>query len=137
MRNARSTCRVAPSPVDPRRRFGNTGEALAAAYLMEKGFVILEAQVRTSFGEIDLIAQQGEEVVFVEVKTRAAESHGFPEESITRTKWRHMCQAAETYLTEHKLEHRPFRIDVVAIRTKGAAETEIVHFEAVDGPYGG
>jgi putative endonuclease len=121
--------------VDARRKFGNDGEALAAEYLVRKGFLIRGTQVRTPVGEIDIVAEHGNELVFVEVKTRIGNSHGYPEESITPAKWRHMCQSAETYMAEHALQERPFRIDVMAIQIH-AAGPEILHFEAVDGPYG-
>lgn len=101
--------------VDPRRTFGNDAEALAASYLTGKGMRILATQFRTRMGEIDLIAEDGSEIVFVEVKARRSRAFGYPEESVTPKKIEKIAAAGEVYLRKTAQEHRPFRIDVVAI----------------------
>ncbi|KKW36930.1 MAG: hypothetical protein UY81_C0009G0015 [Candidatus Giovannonibacteria bacterium GW2011_GWA2_53_7] len=101
--------------MDPRRLFGNEGEHRAATYLKKKGYVILDRQFRTRFGEIDLVARDGDEIVFVEVKTRRSSAHGFPEDAVTETKLQRLEIAAESYLKVHAFEARLHRFDVIAL----------------------
>ena len=99
--------------VDARRIFGNAAEHEAAAFLKSKGMKILETQYRNRFGEIDIIAKDGDEFVMVEVKARKDHEFGYPEESVTKSKLRKIAIVAE-----HYMESRPnivWRIDVIAI----------------------
>ncbi len=121
---------------DPRRKFGDSGEELASKFLKGRGFVVVEKNVRTAFGEIDLVCRRGTEWIFVEVKTREDRQYGYPEESITSQKFLHMARSAESYLQIHALEHVSWRLDVVAIRVAGGNDPEILHFEGVEGPHG-
>lgn len=123
--------------MDPRKAFGNSGEDLAAAFLSRGGMRILDRQARTAFGEIDLVAEEGDEIVFVEVKTRRSDEFGYPEESVTPAKFRHLVASSEAILTERGWERRLWRIDVVAIRLIPGEDPEIVHLKSVDRPYGG
>lgn len=124
--------------MDARRQFGDAGEGLAAAFLKGKGFRILERQVRTPpFGEIDLVCEDGDELVFAEVKTRQSDEFGYPEESVTRAKFRHMRSSAEAFLSARGWEDRFWRIDVIAIRIFLGRDPEIVHLKAVDTAFGG
>jgi len=116
--------------MDPRRLFGNKGEAMAAEYLKRQGYKILERQFRTRFGEIDLVALSSGEIVFVEVKTRKSSAHGFPEEVVTETKLHKLEIAAEHFLKKHALEGRPYRFDVVAIVGEGG-ECQVEHLVGV------
>lgn len=117
--------------VDQRKIFGNRGEDLAASYLQDKGLRVLEQQYRAPIGEIDLICEDGEEIVFVEVKTRKSRTFGYPEESVTPQKLKKIAQVAQWYVREHALESRPFRIDVVAIEMNDGEELKITHFSHV------
>ncbi|MBI1908044.1 YraN family protein [Candidatus Uhrbacteria bacterium] len=101
--------------VDVRRIFGDNAEALAARHLEGKGMRILARQYKTTFGEIDLVARDGDEVVFVEVKARRSNDFGYPEEAVTRTKLEKIMRAGEWYLRSTHREDAPYRIDVVAI----------------------
>ncbi|NQV72869.1 YraN family protein [bacterium] len=101
---------------------GFAGEKLAAAWLEEKGYVILEANYRFMKAEVDLIAflptkqyDRGGDLVFVEVKWRRNEDFATAESSIGSTKKRLMIQAAEAFLHERKLEGTPCRFDVVTL----------------------
>lgn len=94
---------------------GKLGERLAREYLEKQGYRILGAGVRTKFGELDIIARDGETVVFVEVKTRRGDEHGTPEDAVDRRKQQHLSACAHAYLYEHKLLGSPFRIDIIAI----------------------
>jgi putative endonuclease len=97
------------------RTKGLEGEDLAAAFLEQLGYRILERNFRFDRGEIDLIAKDGEELVFVEVKARHSESFGLPEESVTLAKEDQMKKVAEGYLWERGVAEQACRFDVVAI----------------------
>lgn len=101
---------------DGRRRLGDFGEAAAAAYLVRQDYTILARKWRCQMGEIDLIAQQGTQVVFVEVRTRRSAARGLAEESITPTKQRRLIALAHTYFeTQDITDELPWRIDVIAV----------------------
>ena len=113
-----------------RQALGRWGEAIAAEFLENQGYFIIERNRRTPYGEIDLVAQDGAVLVFVEVKTRTSDAFGFPEESITSQKREHLISAAQAIL--QSMSNRPnlWRIDVIAIRkVKFAERPEIVHFK--------
>src|SRR3989338_7810548 len=97
-----------------RRRFGDAGEAYAARHLERLGWVILARQYRVQTGEIDLVAEEVGEVVFVEVKTRRS-NEVEPEESVGWQKLRRMERAAHQFLVERAWEERPHRFDVISI----------------------
>lgn len=97
-----------------RGAFGKLGESIAERFLEKKGYEILEKNFRCRLGEIDLIAKEGGEIVFVEVKSRHGSSFGFPEEQISRKKQRKLGRLAEFYLKRRR-QDEPARIDVVAI----------------------
>ena len=100
---------------DARRRLGQRGEAYAAQRLTALGYTIRERNWRCPAGEIDLVAEQHNVLVFVEVRTRRGNRLGTPEESITPAKRAHLIAAAQTYLGEYDQLDREWRIDVVAI----------------------
>lgn len=106
---------------DKRRRLGDFGEAAAAAYLIRLGYVILARQWRCRSGEIDLVAREGDQVVFVEVRTRRGAAPGSAEESVTPTKQRRLVELAYAYLEAHSLDEQTlWRIDVIALVIDGA-----------------
>lgn len=100
---------------DRRRALGRAGESLAADELLRRGYRIVERNWRCAIGEIDIVAEQNDEWVFVEVRTRRGDAHGTPEESITPSKQIKLIELAQTYLQEHDDEDRDWRIDVVAV----------------------
>ena len=111
---------------------GRAGEAIAAGFLIEQGYAILEQNYRTPYGEIDLITRQDDVIVFVEVKTRASSSLGPPEISITRRKAEHMRSAAEYYIQQLPEVQNDWRIDALSIRMHAdGSSPEIDHFENV------
>ncbi len=113
-----------------RKTVGRWGERYAADYLTGRGYTVLARNVRTPHGEIDLIARQREEIVFVEVKTRTTLRYGYPEEAVTAAKRAHLLAAAEAYLAEHPEVQGAWRVDVIAIyRPEGQVEPQIEHFE--------
>ena len=123
-----------------RKATGAHGEAIATGYLRDAGYTILGANWRCRLGEIDIIAQDGPVLVFVEVRTRSSARLGSPEESVTSTKRQRLANLAQTYLLF--LEHAgrpwsgPWRIDVIALevnRHSGAA-TKLNHLvNAIEG----
>jgi putative endonuclease len=119
---------------DQRRTFGRHGEVLAAAFLQRKGYGIIAANWRCAAGEIDLIANDGAALVFVEVRTRSSRVHGLAEESITIGKQRRLARLAQQYLQD--LERAgtpwlgPWRIDVVAVQMiPGSEHAQIWHLQ--------
>lgn len=114
-----------------RQRFGHEGEDAAAQMLADKGYRIVDRNVRTEFGEIDVIAEKDGEIVFAEVKSRHDLSFGFPEESITPTKRRHLEASAECILRDRHWTARPYRFDVIAILYDGDRVKDLQHFEAI------
>jgi putative endonuclease len=94
---------------------GDAGESAAERYLLGKGFRILQRNYFYDRGEIDLVAEDGAVLVFVEVKARTSGSHGTAEESITPEKEHFLKRTAEGYLLEHKIEQRQCRFDLVAV----------------------
>lgn len=95
--------------------FGDASEQLAEEYLVARGYRIIDRQFLTRIGEIDLVAEQGGEIVFIEVKARHTDEFGYPEEAVTKSKLRKIAGTAELYLRLKQLTDRSFRIDVVAI----------------------
>lgn len=111
-----------------RSKFGTLAENYAAVYLASRGYRILDHNVRTPVGELDLIARKGRELVFVEVKARASHAYGTPEEAVTPTKQRHLIRASQAYVAHHhELHGLPYRIDVMAITWRDGTEPEVVH----------
>lgn len=107
-----------------RQGLGRTGERLAAERLVEVGYRILERNVRSRYGEIDLVAEEGGDLVFVEVKTRRGTSHGLPEEGVTLHKQRKLVQLAFHYLATHDYPDRSWRIDIVAVQMSSGGKLE-------------
>ncbi len=97
-----------------RLSLGQRGEATAVAYLQGKGYTLLHKNYRTKRGEIDCIFQDGEELVFVEVKTRSSAKFGDPLEAVNRRKWQQITRVAEQYLATHDIDCA-IRFDVVGI----------------------
>ena len=116
---------------DQRQKIGRMGEGMAADYLIARGLLILDKNVRTPYGEIDLVAGDGEEVVFVEVKTRTNRAYGYPETAITPQKFQQIVNAAQFILDQHPEYSRSWRIDVVAVQTNPDATREITWFQNV------
>jgi putative endonuclease len=113
------------------RDLGIRGERLAARYMAECGYRILERNYRTSFGEADLICERDGEVVFVEVKTRSG-LDALPEEGVDGRKIRRYRSMARDYLRTHD-EFDAARFDVLAVNVGASDEVQIHHFVSVCG----
>ncbi|GAC1354044.1 MAG: hypothetical protein NVS4B11_01960 [Ktedonobacteraceae bacterium] len=118
-----------------RQGLGRTGERLAAEELTRQGYHILERNFRCRHGEIDLIAEEASDLIFVEVKTRRGDAYGLPEEAVTPRKQQKLVQVATYYLDLHACSERAWRIDVVAVQlsSDGRFEEIRVYQHAVQG----
>lgn len=100
-----------------KRLLGNRGEELAVKYLKKRGFKILERNFRTPLGEVDIIAEDRQILVFVEVKTRSDDSFGHPFEAVDNRKRERMKRIALLYLKDSGME-RQVRFDVVSVELR-------------------
>ena len=94
---------------------GNEGEKIAAAYLKKNGYEIIEINFRCPIGEIDIVAKEENDLVFVEVKTRKSIELGYPEQAVGMRKQKKMSQLALWYMQKRKIADTNARFDVVAI----------------------
>ena len=108
-----------------RQLLGLVGEDLAARTLEARGYAILERRYRTNRGEIDIVAADGETLVFVEVKARADQEFGTAAECVTPAKQRRVARMAAEYLATHRVADCPCRFDVVAIDFALSAEPRV------------
>ena len=106
-----------------RRARGTDGEDLACEYLALQGLDIVERNFRLRMGEIDIVARDGEYLVFCEVKCRESDECGRPEHALTADKVRQIRRVAEGYLARHAVRDQACRFDVVAIRFSGPRGT--------------
>ena len=95
--------------------FGKIGEKKAAEFLKKKGYSIIELNYRTHYGEIDIIAKDGEYTVFIEVKTRSGNEYGAPSEAVNAKKQEKYVKVATEYLVKNKKTDTLCRFDVVEI----------------------
>lgn len=102
---------------------GKEGEKIAAAFLKKKGYKIIETNYRCPLGEIDIIAREKDEIVFVEVKTRKSTEMGYPEQAVGINKQKKMSQLALWYLQKTNTDDQA-RFDVIAV-TMSDSENEI------------
>ncbi|MBI2430293.1 MAG: YraN family protein [Ignavibacteriales bacterium] len=110
-----------------KRTIGNIGEDVAVNYLKQQGYVIIEKNFYYQHGEIDIVAKDGDTLVFVEVKARRSERFGSPEESVTPKKQELLRRTAEGYVASKNLANIGCRFDVVSVLMKdGKAECSIL-----------
>ncbi len=96
-------------------KLGEKGEELAVRFLKQKGYKIIKQNYKTRIGEIDIIAMDGNALVFIEVKTRESIEYGLPFEAVNSAKKRKIANVALLYLKRFKEEAPPCRFDVVSI----------------------
>ena len=101
-----------------KKEFGNTGDDIATEYLEKQGYIILERNLYCKQGEIDIIAKDKNEVVFVEVKSRSDVGYGLPSEAVTKQKIKHLCRTARYFLYKNNMFNEFIRFDVVEILIK-------------------
>jgi putative endonuclease len=105
-----------------KKEIGQKGENLAADYLQNAGYTVLERNYRCKLGEIDIIARDNDTLVFIEVRSRSSLAFGLPQESINRRKRHQISKVALEYMIRRKLKNIPARFDVVAVSFEGRKE---------------
>ena len=106
---------------------GERGESIAEAYLRGRGFTILEKNYRGKTGEIDIVAREGDTIVFVEVKARRNLAYGPPQLAVTPFKQRQISRTALTWLAHHRKPNAIARFDVIAILVPEHEVPQIEH----------
>jgi len=106
---------------------GRWGESIAAEYLEQNSYRVVARNIRTPYGEIDIVAEKDSITCFIEIKTRTSSTYGPPEIAVTAKKQQHMLSAAEHYTQEHEIDH--WQIDVIAVERKVKGSPQITHFE--------
>ena len=112
------------------RDIGALGEKIAAEYLTSLGYRIREQNFRSREGEIDIIAEKDDFLVFIEVRTRTSNSYGTPEESVTTQKKERLIALAEAYIEDREDLPSSWRIDVVAIEL--GAKRKVSRLEIIE-----
>lgn len=111
-----------------RSEVARRGEDAAAAFLERVGMVVDDRNWRTSAGEIDIVARDGDTLVFVEVKTRRSERAGTAEDAVSPAKQHRIVRVARVYLASHPEAPEAMRFDVVAIRVLAADRALLRHY---------
>ena len=114
---------------NPRKLFGQAGESAAEEYLRRKGYRILARNLRSSLGELDLVAEDDQVLVFVEVKARRTNAFGGAIHAVHHRKQEKLIQLAAQYLARHHIKNRLCRFDVVLLQGLNAAAPQIEHIQ--------
>jgi putative endonuclease len=115
-----------------KKDLGDSGEKIAEKFLKDKGYKILDKNFRYSnFGELDIIAQKGDDIIFFEVKTRTktGPTQFLPEDNITRDKQKKLIKLAEIYLSKKNLNDACWQIDILAVEVYLNGTHDIRHTE--------
>jgi putative endonuclease len=107
--------KLTPHPGPFRFSFGERGEAAACEFLKKNGYEILEKNYKCKLGEIDVIARRRGRLAFIEIKTRASDQFGTPQEAVNLPKQEKIFKVAQWYLKEKRVVKVPISFDVVAI----------------------
>ena len=115
--------------LNPRKLFGQAGESAAEEYLRRKGYRILARNLRSSLGELDLVAEDGQVLVFVEVKARRTDAFGGAIHAVHHRKQEKLIQLAAQYLARRHIKDRLCRFDVVLLQGSDATVPQIEHIQ--------
>ncbi|PJE57473.1 MAG: YraN family protein [Candidatus Portnoybacteria bacterium CG10_big_fil_rev_8_21_14_0_10_38_18] len=121
-----------------KKNLGDIGEKIAEKYLKDRGYKILDKNFRYSkLGELDIVAQRGDNIAFIEVKTRnkTGPSEFLPEDNITHDKQKKLVKLSQIYLSKNKLMDSPWQIDVLAIEIYRDGSYDIRHTENAVGDF--
>jgi putative endonuclease len=126
-----ATRRTLSRAPDPRKPLGDFGERVAAARLEAKGYALLDRNFRVAEAEIDIVARDGDTLVFVEVRTRRGGEAGVAALSVNAKKAQQLRHAAAWYVEEHpQLADAPMRIDVVTVELRrDGTLAKVTHIE--------
>jgi len=120
---------------DDRQQLGRIGEQIAVETLTRLGYTIIEQRYTTDRGDLDIVAEEGDTLVFVEVRARATDECGSAAQSVTDAKKRQVARMAREYLATHQVCPRPCRFDVVTIDRALTEQPEVtVYPDAFDAP---
>ena len=103
----------------PRAKLGTFGEELASRFLQDHGYQIVTTNYRCAYGEVDIVALEGEELVFVEVRTRRDGIFGTPEESLSGRKLQRLLATCQNYVQQRGAKDAPWRVDLVSVYLDG------------------
>lgn len=117
--------------MDYKKQIGNAGEDLAIEYLEKIGYEIWQRNFYSRVGEIDIIAKDKEEIVFIEVKSRSTFKYGTPAEAVDENKQKHLYKTAEYFLYKNNLLNSFCRFDVIEVYFKNK-DTKIEHLKNVE-----
>jgi len=109
-------------------KIGIKGEQIATDFLLNKGYIIIHRNWRSGRKELDIIAQQGDTLVIVEIKTRTSLEFGFPEEAVNKKKQLFLKTATAAFIAENP-QYIHIRFDIISVLMDGMMIKEIVHFE--------
>ena len=118
---------------DPRRALGDYGERLAERYLTDLGLAVVDRNWRCARGELDLVARDGDCLVFCEVKTRRSSRFGSPVEAVHPRKAARLRRLAAAWLQEHDDRPARIRIDVIGILRPAVGKAVVRHVQGVGG----
>lgn len=108
---------------------GKKGEDLASSFLLENNISIIERNIRTDYGEIDILGEENGTLIFFEVKTRRSKLYGNPEDAVNKIKKEHMVNSALDYLQSYPGKDVDWRIDVIAINIGKQGEINFEWFK--------
>ena len=114
----------------PTKPLGDHGERIAAAYLTDAGLRVLDRNWRCREGELDIVARDGDALVFCEVKTRRGVGYGHPVEAVTPVKQRRLRVLAQRWLAAHDEHGRDLRFDVVGVLVRRSQPAVVTHLRA-------
>lgn len=130
----RKTSARSPRASSAKDRLGRVGERAAVRYLKRKGYRVLSRNERFARGELDIVALDGETLVFVEVKTRRSGQDGGPVGAVTPAKQRTILALSDAYVARHRLHDRARRFDIVALVWPDGGKPTMEHLvDAFDG----
>ncbi len=115
-----------------KKEIGRFGEEIAEDFLKRKKYKILEKNFQNRFGEIDIIAKDKNQLVFVEVKLKTNPYFGLPEEEFNFYKKKKLKKTIKSYLMEKKIKDENWRVDLIAIEFKKNIKPVIRHYQAVE-----
>ena len=111
--------------VNALQKTGPQGENIAVSFLEKQGYIVLVRNYRQRFGEIDIVAEDGDVLVFIEVKTRKNDRYGSPFEAVDIRKQKKLSMMAQYYISRNKMEDRAARFDVVSVLLNQGSHPEI------------
>ena len=113
------------------QNFGKQGEEITSDFLIKKGYKILCRNWHSRFGEVDIIAQKNNQIIFIEVKTRKTDSMGSGIESVTRKKINKIIRTGISYLNKNNIQYKSYKIEIVVLKLENSS-VNIKHYKSID-----